>query len=318
MIYNFNVKLTSTSLSKPYDYIHNFVSGFINKISGYIQGYNYKLINKIDDGGNPVLTGTAGRNSWTSVDEATKFKAYSYDFWIYKDDILSRTCRITAKLATNAKIFVGICNIIPAKKPEQFFRGVDIAKDGRTYLFGDYLQMVKPAGNTIRRNTKTPNWSDKNNIFNCKITVNDELILIHGKLESDNNQNYLMGNYLSYIKCFNLYKIEKFVMLCNGLYGYYDKKVDIAPAITQRKPQGGGENYARLGIQLKIRTDRNTTFEYGTHRIMLFPKVNNYIQSITDEPYKVYFEDLYREDNSFFGLIDSISGITNNLCLIVD
>ena len=40
-------------------------------------------------------------------------------------------------------------------------------------------------------------------------------------------------------------------------------------------------------------------------------------QHLTDEPYKVYFENLYREDGSFFGLVDSISGITTNMRLII-
>ena len=318
MRYPFNVKLSGSGLTKPYDFIHNLVSDFIAKVKGYINLYDYQLINKIDGGGNAVLSGD-GMNSWTTSDEAAKLKMYCYDFWVYKDGVLSRAYRITGKLALNGGLMLGVCNYIPDKKPDSKFRGVDLCKDGRTVLFGDYVEQTKPSGKTLSRNNKKPNWNDPNNVFNCWVAVNEDIILVHGKLQSDSNLTYLPGNYLSYIKCYNLYNIHRSVILCNGIYGYYNTKVDVAPSITQKPPTDGSISKARLGIQLKIRMDRNTTFEYGSHRIMIIPKIRDFIasQHLTNEPYKVYFENLYREDDSFFGLVDSISGITTNMCLII-
>jgi hypothetical protein len=324
MVYKFNIKLTDTnSLKTPYDYIHNLVSEFINKISGYMQIHGYRLINKMNDGGNPITENDSGRNSWTTFDEAVKVKNYCYDFWIYKNNTLSRAYRITANhKSISAKILIGVCKSAPEVKFDNFWRGFNICSDGRAYLFGDYRQKIISGAASIRRNAKLPAWNDAQNVFNCKITVNDDMVLVHGKLQSDGNLEYLPGNYLSLVKCLHLHKPynadseNRFVFLANGIYGYNDKKCDVAPTITQKKLPDG--NYANLGVQLKIRNDRNSAFEYGSHRVMIFPKVKDPIAAPDTEPYKVYFEDIYGTDGKWFGLLDTVSGITTNLCLFVD
>lgn len=302
MLANFTVKIASTP-SSAYDALLKISQGFISELKNYISPFGYTIITTETIGG-------VTRSTHTTQAEAQKIKKFCYDFWIEKDGRPSRNYRIESPLAINTLPLIGVLGVQPSKKKTEF-RSLSLLKHGRSNFLNDYRQSLVHGNYSIR-------WNGKINISVAKtyyfsLIVNDEILLVHGGREARQSDACVYANYISFIKCYHLFKkIDYYIWLCNGVYGFNDTGVVIdIPLNTKTK-----ELYSKMGIQLKIRYSKDPEFEYGSAKIMVISSVSNLAFPPENEEYRVLFENLFVRSANVMRVMSTLPGITTKMATI--
>jgi len=291
MIINFQITIGGQFLD-IFHAISSISRTFLSNLEANIAPFGYKLESEI-----------------ISEDEAKKIRRFCCDFRIEKDEKRSRIFRIECSLAPNANPVIGIVANDIARRPDRAFRERDMMMQGRSSFLNYYIQV----NGRLRRNSRALNIRNPQTYY-FSIIVNEEIVMVYGGNQRTESASCIYANYISLIKSYHLYKdINQFVWLSNGVYGVTDSAVTINMPISVRSR----EPYAKLGSQLKVRYSNQAEFEYGSAKIMILPDINDFVNAPNDEPYRVFFENIYGTENNVIRIINTINGITTKPALIL-